>query len=163
VDGTFFGPQGLFAIGPLLTAPIFNSGQLRANVAATEAQQQAALWRYLQSIQLAFHEVSDALVEYRKQREFRIQQEALTETWQDALRLANERYEGGVTSFLEALDTERELFSAELTLAQAQLAERVAIVRLYRALGGGWQMERAPMQSPLQVRAAGAKQRALQR
>lgn len=163
VDGTFFGPQGLFAIGPLLTAPIFNSGQLRANVAATEAQQQAALWRYLQSIQLAFREVSDALVEYRKQREFRIQQEALTETWQDALRLANERYEGGVTSFLEALDTERELFSAELTLAQAQLAERVAIVRLYRALGGGWQMESAPMQSPLQVHAAGAKQRALQR
>jgi outer membrane protein, multidrug efflux system len=60
-DGTFFGPQGLFAVGPLLTAPIFNAGQLRANVVVTEAQQQAALWRYLQSIQRAFREVSDGL------------------------------------------------------------------------------------------------------
>jgi multidrug efflux system outer membrane protein len=80
-------------------------------------------------------------VEYRKQREFRVQQEALTRTWRDAFRLANERYEGGVTSFLEVLDTERQLFAAELTLAQAQLAERVAVVRLYRALDGGWQLE----------------------
>ena len=141
LDGTFFGPQGLFAIGPSLTAPIFSSGQIRAGIAASEAQQQAALWRYLQSIQLAFREVSDALVEYRKQREFRVQQEALTRTWRDALRLANNRYQSGVTSFLEVLDTERQLFAAELTLAQAQLAERVAVVRLYRALDGGWQLE----------------------
>jgi len=79
-------------------------------------------------------------VEYRKQQEFRVQREAQTRTWQDALRLANERYEGGVTSFLEVLDTERQLFSAELTLAQAQLAERLAGVRLYRALGGSWNL-----------------------
>jgi outer membrane protein, multidrug efflux system len=144
VDGTFFGPQGLFAIGPSLTAPIFNSGRIRAGVQASEAQQQAALWRYLQSIQLAFREVSDALVEYRKQRKFRVQQEALTRTWQDALRLAHQRYEGGVTSFLEVLDTEHQLFAAELTLAQAQLAERLAVVRLYRALGGGWQLSSTP-------------------
>ena len=87
-------------------------------------------------------------VEYRKQQEFRVQQEAQTRTWQDVLRLANERYEGGVTSFLEVLDTERELFSAELTLAQAQLAERLAGVRLYRALGGSWQLEPIPAHAP---------------
>lgn len=156
VDGTFFGPQGLFAIGPLLTAPIFNAGQIRAGVESTQAQQQAALWRYLQSIQLAFREVADALVEYRKQQAFRRQQEALTRTWRDALRLANERYEGGVTSFLEVLDTERQLFAAELTLAQAQLAERLAIVQLYRALGGGWQLEPTPAQTPREVRTAGS-------
>jgi hypothetical protein len=57
------------------------------------------------------------------------------------LRLAHERYEGGVTSFLEVLDTERQFFSTELTLVQAQLAERLAIVRLCRALGGGWQLQ----------------------
>jgi outer membrane protein, multidrug efflux system len=140
VNGTFFGPQGLFAIGPLLTAPIFNAGQIRAGIAATEAQQQAALWRYLQSIQLAFREVPDAPVEYRKRREFRVQQEALTRTWRDSLRLANERYEGGVTSFLEVLDTERQFFAAELTLAQAQLAEWLAVVQLYKSLGGDWQL-----------------------
>jgi outer membrane protein, multidrug efflux system len=140
VNGTFFGPQGLFAVGPLLTAPIFNAGQIRAGIAATEAQQQAALWRYLQSIQLAFREVPDAPVEYRKRREFRVQQEALTRTWRDSLRLANERYEGGVTSFLEVLDTERQFFAAELTLAQAQLAEWLAVVQLYKSLGGDWQL-----------------------
>jgi outer membrane protein, multidrug efflux system len=156
VDGTFFGPQGLFAIGPSLTAPIFHAGQIRAEVESTKAQQQAALWRYLQSIQLAFREVSDALVEYRKQQEFRVQQETLTRTWRDALRLTNTRYEGGVISFLEVLDTERQLFEAELTLAQAQLAERLAVVRLYRALGGGWQMEPASAQAPREVRAAGS-------
>jgi multidrug efflux system outer membrane protein len=140
VDGTFFGPQGLFAVGPLLTLPIFNAGQIRAGVEVSEAQQQAALWRYLQSIQLAFREVSDALVEYGQQQEFRVQQEALTRTWQDAIRLTHRRYEGSVTSFLEVLDTERQLFSAELALAQAQLAERLGVVQLYKALGGGWQL-----------------------
>ena len=79
-------------------------------------------------------------MEYRKQQEFRVQQEALTRTWRDALRLANERYEGGVTSFLGVLDTERQLFAAELTLAQAQLAEWLAVVPLYKSLGGDWQL-----------------------
>ncbi len=78
-------------------------------------------------------------MEYRKQQEFRVQQEALTRTWQDALRLANERYEGGMTSFLEVLDTERQLFLSELDLVWAQLAERLTVVRLYKALGG-WQL-----------------------
>ena len=93
----------------------------------------------LQSIQQAFREVSDALVEHRRRQEFRVQQEALTKAWQDASRLSRRRYEGGVTSFLEVLDTERELFDSELDLAQAQLAERLAVVQLYKALGGGWQ------------------------
>lgn len=140
VGGTLFGPQGLFAVGPLLTLPIFNAGRIRAGVESTEAQQQAALWRYLQSIQQAFREVSDALVEYRQQQESLVQQEALTRTWQDAIRLSRRRYEGGVTSFLEVLDTERQLFLSELDLVRAQLAVRLAVVQLYKALGGGWQL-----------------------
>ena len=115
----FFGPQGLFAVGPLLTLPIFSSGQICAGVEVSEAQQQATLWRCLQSIQLLFREVSDALVEYRKEQEFRVRQEALPRTWQEALRLAHQWYEGGVTSFLEVLDTERQLFLSELDLARA--------------------------------------------
>jgi multidrug efflux system outer membrane protein len=139
VNGAFFGPQGLFAVGPSLTLPIFNAGRIRAGVESAEAGQQEALLRYLQSIQQAFREVSDALVEHRRRQEFRVQQEALTKAWQDASRLSRRRYEGGVTSFLEVLDTERELFDSELDLAQAQLAERLAVVQLYKALGGGWQ------------------------
>ena len=137
LDGTFVGPRGRFALGPSLTAPIFHAGQIRAGIQAAEAQQQAALWRYLQSIQRAFREVAEAPVEYRQQREFRAQQAALPRTWRDALRLARERYEGGVTSVREVLDAERERCAAELTLAQAQSAERLAVVRRYRVLGGG--------------------------
>ncbi len=65
-------------------------------------------------------------------------------TQRDALRLANLRYEGGVSSFLEVLITERDLFEFELVLARVQRDELLAVVQLYRALGGGWQAEVAP-------------------
>jgi multidrug efflux system outer membrane protein len=107
-------------------------------VDSAEARAQEALVRYQQTVQQAFREVSDALVEHRKRREFRIQQESLVGSLRDAARLAGIRYRGGVTSYLEVLDTERQLFDAELLLAQAQRDELLAIVRLYRALGGGW-------------------------
>lgn len=138
VNGTFFGPSGLFAVGPGVTLPIFNMGRIRAGVESAEARQQEALLRYQQTIQQAFREVADALVEYRKRQEFRVQQESLTRTLQDATSLSRQRYEGGVTSYLEVLDTERQLFTAELSLAQAQRDELLAVVQLYKALGGGW-------------------------
>jgi multidrug efflux system outer membrane protein len=139
VDGSWFGPQGLLAIAPRITLPIFNAGRVKAGVASAEARALQAAARYEQTIQQAFREVADALVEHRKRREFREQQAALVESLRDAARLAGIRYRGGVTSYLEVLDTERELFDAELLLAQAQRDELLAIVRLYRALGGGWE------------------------
>jgi multidrug efflux system outer membrane protein len=99
------------------------------------------LIRYQQTIQNAFREVSDALVEHRKRREFRTEQEQLVEALREAARLANTRYQGGVTSYLEVLDSERQLFDSELALAQSQRDELLAVVRLYRALGGGWTPE----------------------
>jgi outer membrane protein, multidrug efflux system len=139
LNGESFGPAGLLSIGPQVSLPIFNMGRIGAGVASAEARAQEALIRYQQTIQQAFREVSDALVEHRKRRESRIQQEALVNSLRDAARLANVRYRGGVTSYLEVLDTERQLFDAELLLAQTQRDELVAVVRLYRALGGGWQ------------------------
>jgi multidrug efflux system outer membrane protein len=138
VDGSWFGPTGLFAIGPQVTLPIFNMGRIGAGVDSAEARAQEALVRYQQTIQQAFRDVSDALVEHRKRQESRVQQEALVVSLRDAARLAGIRYRGGVTSYLEVLDTERQLFDAELTLAQFQRDELLAVVRLYRALGGGW-------------------------
>jgi outer membrane protein, multidrug efflux system len=143
INGSWFGPTGIFAIGPQITLPIFNWGRIKAGVTSAEARAQEALVRYEQTIQQAFREVSDALVEHRKRGEFRVQQELLVTSLRDAARLANIRYRGGVTSYLEVLDTERQLFDAELTLAQAQRDELVAIVRLYRALGGGWNQNKA--------------------
>jgi outer membrane protein, multidrug efflux system len=139
LDSTWFGPSGLLAILPQVSLPIFNMGRIGAGVDSAQARAQEALVRYQQTVQQAFREVSDALVEHRKRQEFRIQQELLVGSLRDAARLANIRYRGGVTSYLEVLDTERQLFDAELLLAQAQRDELLAIVRLYRALGGGWE------------------------
>jgi outer membrane protein, multidrug efflux system len=138
IDGSWFGPQGILAVAPQLTLPIFNMGRVGAGVDSAQAQAQEALIRYEQTIQQAFREVADALVELAKRRESRIQQGLLVDALRDAARLADVRYRGGVTSYLEVLDTERQLFDAELFLAQSQRDELLALVRLYRALGGGW-------------------------
>ncbi|WP_158752165.1 efflux transporter outer membrane subunit [Acidobacterium sp. S8] len=135
----FTGPAGLWTFGAQLAQPIFTAGKLRANVRLTEAQQQEAVLFYQQSIQQAFREVSDSLIAYRKNQEFRAQQELLTAAAQDGVRLANLQYNGGVTSYLEVLDSDTRHFNAEISLAQAQLSERLALVQLYNALGGGWQ------------------------
>jgi multidrug efflux system outer membrane protein len=135
----FSGPAGLWSFGGSLVQPIFTGGRIRSNVKFTEARQQEAALVYQQTIQQAFRGVSDALVEYRKDREFREQQEQLTFSAQDAARLSETRYRGGATSYLEVLTNETNYFDAELGLAQAQLNELLGLVRIYRNLGGGWQ------------------------
>jgi multidrug efflux system outer membrane protein len=139
IDGSWVGPQGLFSIGPSVRLPIFNTGRIAAGVDSAEARAQAALLQYQQTIQQAFRDVADALVEQRKRREFRVQQEVLARAAGDTSRLADVRYKGGVSSYLEVLDSERQSFDAELGLVRAQRDELLAVVRLYRALGGGWQ------------------------
>lgn len=104
-----------------------------------EAQQQQMLLTYQQTIQEALREVADSLIAYQKDREYREQQVLLTAAAQDADRLSNIRYQNGSASYLEVLTSETNYFAAELTLAQAQLDERLALVQLYSALGGGWQ------------------------
>jgi multidrug efflux system outer membrane protein len=139
LSNLFSGPAGAWSFGASLTQPIFTGGRLRSGVRLAEAREQTALLVYQQSIQGAFRSVSDALVAYRKTREFRIQEELLFESAQDAARLSHMRYTGGVTGYLEVLTNETNAFSAELTLVQARLNELLALVQLYEALGGGWQ------------------------
>ena len=135
----FSGPAGFFAVGASLTQPLFTAGQLKSNVAFAAAQRDEAVLRYRQTIQQSLREVSDSLVAYRKAREFREQQELLTRSAQDAQRLADVRYQGGTTSYLEVLDSGTRLFAAELGLAQARRNELLTVVQTYRALGGGWE------------------------
>jgi multidrug efflux system outer membrane protein len=135
----FTGPAGLWSFGGALVQPIFAGGRIHSNVKFTEARQREAQLIYQQIIQQAFRGVSDALVEYRKDREFREQQEHLAFSAQDAARLSETRYRGGATSYLEVLTNETNYFDAELRLAQAQLNELLGLVRIYRNLGGGWQ------------------------
>jgi outer membrane protein, multidrug efflux system len=94
---------------------------------------------YQQSIQGAFRDVSDALIAYRKYREFRIQQQHLVDSAEDAAHLSEIRFKAGTADYLEVLTNETNSFSAQLTLAQAEGNELVALVQLYQALGGGWQ------------------------
>jgi multidrug efflux system outer membrane protein len=133
------GPAGMWNVLGGLTQPIFAGGRIRSGVELTEAQQQEALLVYQQTIQQAFREVSDALVAYRKKQELRRQQELLTQAAQQASELSEVRYSAGLTSYLEVLTNETNLFSAELGLAEAQVEELEALVQIYRALGGGWQ------------------------
>ncbi len=135
----FSGPAGAWSFGASLAQPIFTGGRLRSGVRLADAQQQTASLFYQQSIQGAFRSVSDALVAYRKTREFRAQQELLFQSAEDAARLSHMRYTGGATGYLEVLTNETNAFSAELGLAQARLNELLALVQLYQALGGGWQ------------------------
>ena len=122
-----------------LTQPFFNAGRLRANVHYSEAIQQQFLLNYQQVIQQAFRQVSDALIALAKYRQTREHQELLTAAAQDASRLSELRYRGGATSYLELLTSETDYFAAQLNLARAQLQERLSLVRVYIALGGGWQ------------------------
>jgi len=135
----FTGPAGAWSFGASLTQPIFTAGKISSGVRLAEARQQTATLFYQQSIQGAFRSVSDALIGYRKTREFSSHQQELFESAQDAARLSHMRYNGGVTGYLEVLTNETNSFSAELGLVQARLNELLALVQLYEALGGGWQ------------------------
>lgn len=135
----FTGPAGLWNFGASLTQPIFTAGRLKSNVRLAESQKQEAVLFYQQTIQSAFQDVSDALIAYRKSQEFRQQQQFLVDSAQDATRLSHLRYSGGATSYLEVLTNDTNYFSAELVLVQAQLNELLALVQLYRGLGGGWE------------------------
>jgi len=132
--------------GPAVSMPLFTGGALRGNLALAQARFGEAIAQYQRTVQNSFREVSDSLIAYQRTREFRARMEERTRANRDATDLANVRYEGGVTSYLEVLYNEQELFSAELTLAQARLAELLSVVQLYRALGGGWQPDDTPTQ-----------------
>ncbi|HKW76491.1 MAG TPA: efflux transporter outer membrane subunit [Terriglobales bacterium] len=135
----FTGPAGLWSLAAGLSQPIFQGGRLKSNVRFTEAQREQFLLTYQQSIQGAFRDVSNALVAYRKNREFRVEQEHLVGAAQDAARLSEVRFKAGTTDYLEVLTNNTNSFSAELGLAQAEGNELTALVQLYQALGGGWQ------------------------
>ena len=139
LSALFSGGAGLWSVAAGAAQPIFTAGRTRSQVALAEARRQEATLNYEATVKEAFREVSDALIGYSKAREFREQQELLFTAAQDARRLADIRYRGGATSYLEVLDADTRLFNAEIGQADARLSELSGFVELYRALGGGWQ------------------------
>ena len=134
----FTGPARSWNLVSGATAPIFNAGRIRSEVRYSEAQQREMVISYEKTIQNAFREVSDGLIGYRRTVEQRTQQELLVQAVRETERLSTARYKGGLDSYLQVLDSERNLFREELALAKLRQQELVSIVQLYRALGGGW-------------------------
>jgi multidrug efflux system outer membrane protein len=137
------GPSATWRLAPQLVAPIFNAGRIRAGVYVARAREEAALVSYEQSIQTAFREVEDALVSVQKLAEQLAAQEKTVVAERARLELSELRYEAGTADYIEVLDAQRFLFTAELTLAELQNARLAAIIQLYRALGGGYMGDRA--------------------
>jgi multidrug efflux system outer membrane protein len=119
--------------------PVFEGGALRSQLRLTRAQYQEAVLTYQQTLQNAFEQVSNGLIAYQKYRDFRGQQELLTQAAQRSDQLSSVLYQNGGASYLQVLTNETNYFSAELNLVDAQLNERLALVQLYQSLGGGWQ------------------------
>jgi outer membrane protein, multidrug efflux system len=144
VNGVNYFPQGVFSILPQLVQQVFNAGAARANVTQSESAKEQALLEYFRSIHQAITDVSDALIAYDQNRKYAIQAAAASTAASKALDLAQIRFVSGKTSFVEVLVSETRAYDAQLDDAQAELIERLALVDLYHATGGGWQPEPAP-------------------
>jgi multidrug efflux system outer membrane protein len=129
---------GTWGVAGQITQPIFTAGRLRGNLRSAESLQRQSLIAYKQAIQFAFRDVSDALISYQKYYEVRVAQENTVQDLSDSVDTSLKRYRGGITTYLEVLDNQRSLFSAQLTLAQDRGNEFQSLVQLYKALGGGW-------------------------
>jgi multidrug efflux system outer membrane protein len=132
-------PAETWAGAVSLSQPLFQGGALRSQLRLARANWQETVLSYKQTVQTALEQVSNALIASQKDREFREQQELLTQSAQRSDQLSEVLYKNGGASYLQVLTSETNYFSAELNLVQAQLNERLALVQLYQALGGGWQ------------------------
>lgn len=150
IDEWLTSPAQAWSIGGSLLQPIFNAGQNRQRVVISKSQQRQAMYVYEKAIQAALREVEDAIVGYRKGGELRIASEKRTSADRIVLHLAGLRYRGGVTNYLEVLDAQRSLFNAELDESEAIRNHLISLIRLYKALGGGWTPEapKEPMGTP---------------
>ena len=133
------GRSAIWNFTPQVAQPLYVGGRLKSEVKLSQAQRDSALIQYEKTIQTAFTEVSNALIAHQRVRESRVQQELLVAALQDRKNLAYVRYRGGVDTLLNALDSDRDLFQAELDLSRIRLNELDSVVELYKALGGGWQ------------------------
>jgi multidrug efflux system outer membrane protein len=131
-------PLGVGSYAASVAQPIFQGGALRNNLRYAKSLDQQALIGYQQTIQRAFGDVSDALIGYDKYHGVREGQEQTVKDLQESVDVSMMRYRGGTANYLDVLDSQRSLFQAELTLAQARNNEYQSLVQLYKALGGGW-------------------------
>jgi multidrug efflux system outer membrane protein len=141
--GQIFSSGKTWNVAAGLVGPIFQGGAIKHNYEAAKAQWEQAKIQYEASAANAFGEVSRALVDRTKLVETERERARTVAANQEAVRLANIRYVSGLSAYFEVLEAQQQLFPAELSLAQTRRDQLVAVVALYRALGGGWQAEAA--------------------
>jgi len=133
-----------WSLAGLAAGPIFQGGRIWYLFQASKSEREAALRGYEQTVLVALREVSDALVARAKLAEAVAFQARAVAALEESVRLALVRYRGGLSDYIEVLTAQQDLFPAELELARLELAEQLAVVELYRALGGGWSIGEAP-------------------
>jgi multidrug efflux system outer membrane protein len=131
----------VWAVAGSLAGPLFQGGRLLASYRATSAAWTEAVERYQQSTLQAFAEVSNALIDQQKLMDVHAEREQTVKALQTSVRLSLQRYNDGIANYFEVLEAEQQLFPAELDLARTQRDQLVAVVTLYRVLGGGWQLD----------------------
>lgn len=129
----------LYSFGPSLNLPIFEGGRLRGQLALKKAQQQEAAIHFQSTVLKAWHEVSDAMVDYDTYQRQRSQLATLVENDRIALAAASKQYEAGATDFLNVLTMQKELLASQQEQVKSDANVSLALVRLYQALGGGWE------------------------
>jgi multidrug efflux system outer membrane protein len=151
LDKILEGPASIWSIGGSVLGPIFQGGRLYYDYKGRVAEREAAKLAYQQAVLNALGEVSNALVAREKLALSRMDLEREVVALQESVRLSTLRYTGGLASYYEVIEAQQQLFPAENTLARTELGELVAVVQLYRALGGGWQAEeqRRPERYPI--------------
>jgi multidrug efflux system outer membrane protein len=135
------GPATLWSLGGQALQPIFQGGRITSNYRLAWAQRDQAELVYKQTVLQAFGDVSNSLVGYRQSRLYREKIEEQTHTYKQMADLANVRFQGGVTGFLEVQYYEQQYFTSALNLEQAWYTELQNYVQLYQALGGGWEQK----------------------
>jgi len=120
---------------------IFDAGRIRANVKVKNARQEQALASYEKTVLASFEDVENALVAYAKEQVRRRALEDAARSSQESLRLANQLYSNGLANFINVLDAERSLYQVQDQLVQSERAVSANLISLYKALGGGWEME----------------------
>jgi outer membrane protein, multidrug efflux system len=134
------GRNRVWSAAASLAGPIFQGGRLVGQYRQFEAEWEETRLRYEQTAINAFHEVSNALVSRQKLIDVRTEQAIAVESLRESVSVSTQRYIAGLSSYFEVLEAQQQLFPAENSLAQTQLEQLVAIVDLYRALGGGWKL-----------------------
>ena len=137
----FKGASQTWSYGGTVTQPIFTGGNLISQLRVAESQQKTALLQYQRSIQTAFQEVNDSLIDQTKTREQLAAQARQVDSLRNYARLARLRYDNGFTSYLEVTDAETKLFNAELQYTQSQGQLFFALINVYKSMGGGWVVE----------------------